>query len=617
MKRTMKRLAAALLAAVLLIPTGAMAAATNDEGDLVVRVGLASSSKHNAIGTLACANLQNVESHGAGFRFGYYDENLNFVELARTDYHVTQAAVIKTQNLCYGYDKDQDRYTYSASIESDIKIGCYHLQLPEVFDTYEEAAEVAEEYEDSFVAWIDGELRVRIGAWFTREEAVYAQESLGIGELAGTSSAGISVAENGTDRILFQFDDHGANRLAILPDVTDNEDVHTWFRGYKYRGGFTYERIGGGNMTVVNVLPLEDYIKGVAPYEMGREWPLEALKTQATCARTYVMANLNKHNDMGFDVCNSSWCQVYYGTGSSRENYGPTAVSDQAVEETAGQVIWYEDKLAEAFYSSSHGGASESIENVWGSKLSKYPYLCGVIDPYEQEVDDLNGASPWSVTYSRSELANKLQSYGFGVGSKIDHLELTYSDLGNVIKLVVHWTNGQKNTFKPDDIRSYFSLNSIRFTVNGVTVQQDAEEDVEEDEEEEVVVSEENLFSLNEDSTVAFGKDFAESVYVLTGSGTITEIAETPYIITGTGSKSKLPLEFEEEKEPEPEHEVPVSYAGTVTVSDSSYTFDGRGWGHQLGMSQFGANAMAKQGFRFDEIITFYYPGTHVADFNE
>ena len=610
MKKIMKRLAAALLAAVMLVPTGAMAAATNDAGELVVRVGLASSSKHNAIGALACANLQNAEGHGAGFRFGYYDENLNFVELARTDYSVTQAAVVKTQNLCYGYDSEQGRYTYSSSLKSDIKIGCYHLQLPETFYDYEEAAAVAAQYHGGFVAWIDGALRVRIGAWFTRDEAVYAQESLGIGELAGTSSSGVSVVENGTDRILFQFDDHGTNRLAILPDVTGNEDVHTWFRGYKYRGGFTYERIGGGDMTVVNVLPLEDYIKGVAPYEMGREWPLEALKTQATCARTYVIANLNKHNDMGFDVCNSSWCQVYYGTGSSRENYGPTAVSDRAVEETAGQVIWYENKLAEAFYSSSHGGASESIENVWGSKLSKYPYLCGVVDPYEQATDSVNASSPWKVTYSRSELAGKLQSYGFGVGSNIDRLELTYSDLGNVIKLVVYWTNGQKNTFKPDDIRAYFSLNSIRFHVNDVTVRQDVEEEVKES-----VIPEENIFPLNQNSSVAFGSDYTQSVYVLTGSGTVTEIRETPYIITGRGSKSKLTIQREEEKKPE--EQMPVSYAGTVTVSDSSYTFSGRGWGHQLGMSQYGANAMAQQGFSFDEIITFYYHGTHVSYFNE
>ena len=206
--------------------------------------------------------------------------------------------------------------------------------------------------------------------------------------------------------------------------------------------------------------------------------------------------------------------------------------------------------------------------------------------------------------------AKRLQSYGFGVGSKVDHLELTYSDLGNVIKLVVYWTNGQKNTFKPDDIRSYFNLNSIRFTVNDVTVK--GSEDVEE----EVVVPEANTFPLNESDSIAFGEDFTDTVYVITGSGKIDQIADNPYVITGSGKKSKL-IQQTEEKPKEPEKEEYISQAGTVTVSGSSYVFSGRGWGHQLGMSQYGANAMAQQGFNYDEIITFYYPGTHVGNYDE
>ncbi len=609
MKKMTKRITAALLTALMLLPTVAMAATTNMDGEIMVRVGLASGSKHNAIGQLPCAHLENADGYGAGYRFGYYDKDLNFVELARTGSEVTQVAVMKTQNLCYGYDSGQGRYTYSANVESGIKVGCFHIQLPDSYSSFEEAASVAAQYKGGFSAWIDGSLRVRIGAWFTKEEAQSALNDLGVGEIVGTSSSGVSVVETGTARVLFQFDNRGESRLAILPDVTQAEDVHTWFRGFKYRGGFTYERLSGGDLTVVNVLPLEDYVKGVAPYEMGREWPLEALKTQATCARTYVMGNLGKHKDLGFDVCNSSWCQVYQGTGSGRADYGPTAVSDRAVEETAGQVVWYQETLAETFYSSSHGGASESIENVWGSKLSKYPYLCGVTDPYEQGVNDINSRSSWSSVYSSSDLAKRLQGYGYGVGSRVDHLELTYSNLGNVIKLVVHWTNGQKNTFKPDEIRSYFGLNSIRFTVNGVTVEGSV------DVEEEEIVPEENTFVLNENETVAFGDDFTDSIYVITGSGDVEEIVDAPYVITATGTKSKLLTETQNEERPK--DEPTSSLAGTVTVSGSSYTFSGSGWGHQLGMSQFGANAMAQQGFTYDEIIRFYFPGVHVDPYEE
>ncbi len=70
--------------------------------------------------------------------------------------------------------------------------------------------------------------------------------------------------------------------------------MRTWFQGYKYHGGFRYERIGGGDLTVVNVVDLETYIKGVIPYEMSSDWPLEALKAQAICARSYAYSNVSR-----------------------------------------------------------------------------------------------------------------------------------------------------------------------------------------------------------------------------------------------------------------------------------------------------------------------------------
>ena len=602
MKKITKRLAAIMLAAAVMMPTGAMAATYNDDGDIMVRVGLASSSKHNELGQLACAHLQNADGYGEGFSFGYYDEDLNFEELAHTDDDVTAVAVMKTQNLCYGYDEEQGRYTYSANVDSDIKVGCFHIRLEDTFTSFKNASNAAEDYDDAFVAWVDGEYQVRIGAWFTKDEALEALDDLGEGEIVGTSSYGINVVETGTDRVLFQYDDGEGSRLAVLPDVTGEEDVRTWFRGYKYRGGFTYERIAGGSLTVVNVLPLEDYVKGVAPYEMGREWPVEALKTQATCARTYVLRNLGKHKDLGFDICNSSWCQVYRGTGSDRADYGASKISDKAVEESAGQVIWYGTDMAETFYSSSHGGASESIENVWGSKLSKYPYMCGVEDPYEQGADKINAYSSWTVKYSRSELTKKLQSSGYGVGTKIDSMDLTYSELGNVIKLVVHWSNGGKNSFKPDDIRSIFGLRSIRFTVNDTRVEGSVEK------EEKPTVWQ---FIVNGLEKIGFTELFAEEIYVITEDGETDLVDDNPYYIDGDGRKHLL-IEPEEEEE-----ETPVNKAGTVSVSDSEYVFEGSGWGHQLGMSQYGAYAMAEEGFTYDEIIEFYFPGTHVDDYED
>ena len=86
---------------------------------------------------------------------------------------------------------------------------------------------------------------------------------------------------------------------------------------------------------------------------------------------------------------------------------------------------------------------------------------------------------------------------------------------------------------------------------------------------------------------------------------------DNPYYIDGDGRKHQL-IEPEEEEE-----DTPVNKAGTISVSASEYVFEGSGWGHQLGMSQYGAYAMAEEGFTYDEIIEFYFPGTHVDDYED
>ena len=132
-----------------------------------------------------------------------------------------------------------------------------------------------------------------------------------------SSSTGILVTVTRTDEILFEFDCSGIYDFGVLPMEERGEDgTATWFKGYKYPGGFSYPRVTGGDLNVINVVNLEDYVKGVIPYEMNGSWPLEALKAQAVCARTYVCKSVKHLSSYGFDVCNTTCCQVYYGRGS-------------------------------------------------------------------------------------------------------------------------------------------------------------------------------------------------------------------------------------------------------------------------------------------------------------
>ena len=572
--------AAVLLAVVLSLPT-VLAAGSGGE---MVRVGLAYGS-----GALVNANLENNTGYGSGYRMGYFDDDLDFVELAWTDKDETQITMVKTQNTWV------NGTSYSNSDNGGDVIGCYHVLVESGYRSYEQAAADAQEYRDGFVAWIDGDYQVRAGSYTSRQEAEDAAQSLG-GTVAGTSSYAVNVTRTGTAEILFQFDGGDALALGVMPDVTGADTVRTWFKGYRYYGGFRYERIGGGDLTVVNIVDLETYIKGVVPYEMSSSWPLEALKVQAVCARSYAYINIHsgKHTSYHFDVCNTTDCQAYYGAGTNSSSYQATERTDQAVDETAGEYAWYDGQVIEAFYSSSHGGASESVYNVWGTSLERYPYLCGVEDPYEADMASKNSYSSWTVSYTSSELAQRLENYGYDASSGIESLTLTYSDLGNVIQVRVNYRDGGSDTIRPSSMRSVFGISSIRFTVNG-----------------QAASSGSGTTSSSGGGLTANGSTSLDSqgtYTVISGSGSLSQAGlDGLYAISGSGSITPA------------EDAASGGGSGTdtptgtqVTVSGSSYSFQGSGNGHQLGLSQYGAWAMAERGFTYDEIIEFYYPGTYV-----
>lgn len=572
--------AAVLLAVVLSLPT-VLAAGSGGE---MVRVGLAYGS-----GALVNANLENNTGYGSGYRMGYFDDDLDFVELAWTDEDETQITMVKTQNTWV------NGTSYSNSDNGGDVIGCYHVLVESGYRSYEQAAADAQEYRDGFVAWIDGDYQVRAGSYTSRQEAEDAAQSLG-GTVAGTSSYAVNVTRTGTAEILFQFDGGDALALGVMPDVTGADAVRTWFKGYRYYGGFRYERIGGGDLTVVNIVDLETYIKGVVPYEMSSSWPLEALKVQAVCARSYAYINIHsgKHTSYHFDVCNTTDCQAYYGAGTNSSSYQATERTDRAVDETAGEYAWYDGQVIEAFYSSSHGGASESVYNVWGTSLEQYPYLCGVEDPYEADMASKNSYSSWTVSYTSSELAQRLENYGYDASSGIESLTLTYSDLGNVIQVRVNYRDGGSDTIRPSSMRSVFDISSIRFTVNG-----------------QAASSGSGTTSSSGGGLTANGSTSLDSqgtYTVISGSGSLSQAGlDGLYAISGSGSITPA------------EDAASGGGSGTdtptgtqVTVSGSSYSFQGSGNGHQLGLSQYGAWAMAERGFTYDEIIEFYYPGTYV-----
>jgi stage II sporulation protein D len=191
-----------------------------------------------------------------------------------------------------------------------------------------------------------------------------------------------------------------------------------------YRGEVEIQRLTNSDMTIINVLPLEEYLYGVVPNEIGGGAPSEALKAQAVAARTYAYMNISKHSKYGFGVCNSIDCQVYNGLSSE------IAASNKAVDDTANMVVTYNGNLAETVFFASDGGHTEDNENVWGG--NGVPYLRSVEDKYE------SGNSynyTWSKTFTLDELTQKFASKNIG---KVTSIEITkYSASGRPIELYV------------------------------------------------------------------------------------------------------------------------------------------------------------------------------------
>ena len=557
-----KKLAKLLIVALLLtcLPVGTANAVVDDKP---LRVGL----YYNTT-TVVVSNLANVQ--GTGYAFGYYDADRNFIKLGETQ--ESKISVMKTQNL---YLTPGGIYVYEPEGAAGV-VGCYHVHLPWTHPDFESAQAAAATVQDGFVAWIEGAYYVRMGSYTSRNAAQEAVNALGVeGATVGeTSGYGYSAVATGTTRILFQFDANVAGEagaFGVQPGLEENVRAITDFKGQQYHGGFRFERINGGDSTVVNMVGADDYVRGLLPYEMSASWPIEALKAQALAAKCYALgkkAGSGHSASYHFDLCTTTHCQVYRGVSRANEN------SNRAVDEVAGQYIYYNGKLAtQTVYSSSHGGASEDAKNIWGTD---HPYLKGVIDPYEADVAEIAGNYKWTKTHTPESLRERLYSVKKIVSQDIVNFTTKKSPTGNVISITLTDTAGKNYTLSRESVRNVLGTNSIRFdvTTSGGTADEPG-------------------------STIAERPGTVGDLttqYAISGDGAVSAIPEGAYAITGDGV-SKL--------EPSPG-------APTGTGKNIVYTLTGTGWGHSVGMSQWGAYAMAKRGMSYIDILTFYYTGVTV-----
>ncbi len=574
MKREFVQIAALCLSAALLLTAagGSASAAPASAGERIIRVGL-------HYGTGAIEGLNFLNEKGSGYRFGYYDASNRFVELGSTG--KTAISVVETMNVYYGtYDNYQ---SYHTTITSGVAVGEYHLQLPGSYASFAQAQAAASQYPGGFAAYIGGTYYARVGNYTTRDGAVAAQAALGAGaQLCGTSGYGVSVVETGTSTILFQYDDLGQGTgLGVEPIQTGGEKCTTWSKGFLYNGGFRFERIGGGKLTVVNIVGFEDYVKGVVSAEMSTSWSIEALKAQAVAARSYALTLGTKHGTHHFDICDDIHCQRYTGQTSAGAN------SNAAVDQTVGQVALYNGKVAETYYYSSNGGASQSVSVVWGTNQSLYPYLTEVVDPYEPT---LNLKNTWERTFTSAQLISKLLA-GNNVTAPIVSAEITsYTSAGNPWMITFTDSAGKSFPVRSGRVYSNLGLPSCRFGFAGSGSGQPAP------------TPPSGSISINGTTQVSG----VSGLYAIDGNGGLTALGGDVYVVTDSGTAQLG------QGGGQSQGQGSGSWAGSASAANGSITFAGRGWGHNIGMSQFGAKAMAEQGHTYQQILQFYYTGITV-----
>jgi len=312
-----------------------------------------------------------------------------------------------------------------------------------------------------------------------------------------------------------------------------------------YRGQFELACGKSGEMHVINILDLEDYVAGVVPYEIGAGAPLEALKAQAVVARTEALALAGRHAQEPFDACSSTHCQVYRGAAAELDRPDVR----RAVDSTRGEVLFYNGKPAPgAKYHACCGGITESAGALWRFDV---PYMigvgCGVSRPE---------AAPDSLTAIRDEEAVRAaiaapdpRDFCHGSNGYRWKVEYTAGQLATVLAPVI-------GRLEPPNAR-----------IIGVTV----------------------VDRTPRGSAVRVRVTTTEGEYQIAGEYAIrSALGGTVTIKSG------------------------VFVVDTEGDPPSLFVFSGAGYGHGVGMCQYGARGMARAGYSYRAILGHYYPGTTV-----
>ena len=315
-----------------------------------------------------------------------------------------------------------------------------------------------------------------------------------------------------------------------------------------YGGSLRLQPNSHGEFTLVNQVPLETYLRGVVPYEIGANAPAQAVAAQTIIARTYALRNLRRFTVDDYQLCATVHCQVYKGLNDVNRT------SDRAIANTAGLVLTYDNVLIDALYSSTTGGVTAGFEDTWDGQ--QRPYLQPVIDAPQPFWDLL-----------KYPLNNERTFRHF--------ISLTkgFNETGR--KGVFRWSKTRSIANLNQDLRKY--LRKTRHpladfkTIESMAVQRRSRSG--------------RILALN--------------------------------IQTDLGKLQLHKNEIRSALEPPRSTFFYLEPIYTQTQELEGYAFVGGGFGHGVGMSQYGSYNLAKLGWSAEQILAFYYPQTTLKPLDE
>lgn len=417
-------------------------------------------------------------------------------------------------------------------------------------------------------------------ATFTNGFCVYEYDDGAISRVKSFSDVNsIQIVNDGTYVNVYNSSDLSTpiysydNQSEFFVGCSDMKTGTMTLGGTTYRGGVKLYKSSDGNFRVINVLLLEKYLYGVVSKEMSSSYPLEALKAQAVAARSYALGNIGRHKSLGYDICNTQCCQVYGGVS------GEVAKCSSAVDATLGVIAYYDGKPISCYYSANNGGYIESSKDIWGSDVG---YLQAKKDEYTPDYN-------WSAKFTSSELTALLKTAGYNVGTITDINILSKTEGGSVTKLEINGTYGSAVLDK-SNIKSVLGssvIKSLKFTIsyNGS-----------------------DSGSIDTTSGTKYyvkGVSGSATQTILTGLAMFDKDGNTVTInssaVTAQSSANVVTLSG-----------VISGATSTTTAKTGEFVFNGKGYGHCIGMSQQGAKVMAESGFTYDDILKYYFIGITV-----